>query len=467
MVLEEAVARNEQLRAENARLHAEIRRLTTMVERLTRQLDQLLAKLGEVPPKPAAEKKEVSKESRGEPGEPPAKEPPKRHNHGRSGIPEGLTESTERIPHPEKCSCGGTFQNNGSIENEQYDFVRAHVRRHRTVRETGRCNRCGRRYTPPMPPIPFEHASCTFRMMAWVLYAKCALHLPLDRLRREFNLQGAKISTAMITRWFAKGAELLHIIVVQLRMDLLAGDHIRMDGTGILVLDFTTKGKPAPTGHVTVFCEGRIVIYHYSPDKRGEHAENFLTLETKKDGSKVIWEGTITADAESAHDRLFKDGRRIEAGCNAHALRKFRDDADVAPLLADQALTFIDRFYKAEHEAIAQQLTGAALLSYRQDHAGPVSIEFRVWLDAHIGDLLPSNPVRKAMQYYLNHWTALTRFLSDPKVALDHNHSEHALRKLGVGRKNWLFAGGPEGAVHVCDMLSIIESCKAESLDRV
>lgn len=474
MTLEDALTLIDQLRAkeaayleEKASMRAEIGRLTTAVERLTRQLDQLLAKLGEAPRKQASD--EAGKTEGGDKpskGAPPVNpRPPKRHNHGRGGIPDDLPDNIERINHPEDCPCGGKFQTNGTVENEQYDFVRSHVRRRRIIRVLGRCNHCGRRYTPPLPPMPMEHASCTFEMMAWVLYAKVALHLPLDRQRREFNLQGARISTAMITRWFIVGTDLLRVVVAQIRLEILAGKHLRMDGTGIKVLDFSSKGKPAPIGHVTVYCAGACVVYHYSPNKKGEHAEDFLTLEMKQDGTKVLWTGTITADAESAHDRLFKDGERIEAGCNAHGLRKFRDDADVAPLLADKALSFIDRFYKAEHEAKDLALTDEALLAYRQEHAGPASLEFRAWLDEHIGELLPSNPVRKAMQYYINHWPALTRFLVDPKVPLDNNQSENALRKLVVGRKNWLFAGGPDGAVRVCDDLSVIESCKAEGVD--
>jgi hypothetical protein len=263
--------------------------------------------------------------------------------------------------------------------------------------------------------MPFERASCTFEMMAWVLYAKCALHLPLDRQRRDFALQGATISTAMITRWFAEGGDLLRVIVAQLRLVLLASDHIHMDGSGITVLDFGRKGQPAPRGHVTVFCRANLAVFHYAPTKEGRHTEQFLTHKLP-DGSFLLWKGTITADAESAHDRLFGNGDRVESGCNAHGLRKFRDQADKAPLLADAALSFIGRFYDAEDTAFAAGLTGTALLAHRQAHAAPVAVEFHAWLALHIEDLLPSNPVRKAMQYYLNHWDALTRFLADPAV---------------------------------------------------
>jgi len=468
---EKALAELARKEAENTALRAEVRRLTTMVERLTRQLDQLLAKLGEAPRKPGSGTPETGAD--GEPvqaagtsGHTSPRPPPRRHAHGRGGIPEELPRDTQVVPPPDRCPyCGEPDPPVADqVESEQYHFVRAHVRVRRIVRKVGRCRRCGRRLTPPLPPMPFERASCTFEMIAWVLYAKCALHLPLDRQRRDFELQGAPISSAMITRWFAEGGDLLRPIVERLRLDLLAGDHVRLDGTGLTVLDFDHKGRPAPRGHVVVFCREDLAVFHYAPTKEGRHVEDFLTRRLP-DGSLLAWKGTITADAESAHDRLFGNGDRLETGCNAHGLRKFRDEADKAPLIADTALSFIGRLYDVEADARAAGLAGPSLLEHRQRHAAPVSAEFRAWLDLHIDDLLPSNPVRKAMQYYLNHWDALTRFLSDPAAPIDNNLSERLLRPLAVGRRNWMFAGGANGARRVCDVLSVVETCKLLHVD--
>jgi len=46
--------------------------------------------------------------------------------------------------------------------------------------------------------------------------------------------------------------------------------------------------------------------------------------------------------------------------------------------------------------------------------------------------LLLKNPVRQANQYYLKHWTALTRFLDDPLVPLDNNLAERLLRAVAI-----------------------------------
>ena len=475
-------AEREQDRAERARDRAEIQRLVGMIERLTRQLDLLLAQRGEKPTKPEApDPTEGSTDASSEPSAPPPKKkkerkPPRRHEHGPGLLPPDLERHTVEVPTPQRCphcEAGGPLSVIETLVSEQYDHVRAYVRVRRTVRKVCLCTHCLRRVTPPQPPMPFDRAACTTEMMAWVLYAKCALHLPLDRLRRDFNRQGATISSPAITRWFARGAELLALIVAAMRLVLLTGEHLQFDGTGITVLDLDSSGRPAPRGQVLVFCSTEIAVFHYTASKEGAHIEDFLTRKEKigedengKDITRaILWRGTATADALSAHDRLFKSGTLLEGGCNAHGFRKFRDDADKAPLLADTAMAFIGAFFAHEARAKADGVVGDALLAHRQAHCGPIAKDFHAWLAEHIEDLLPSNPVRKAMQYYINHWTALMRFLTDSRVPLDNNLSERLLRALAVGRKNWMFAGGEAGARAVCNVLSLIETAKLIGVD--
>jgi len=133
--------------------------------------------------------------------------------------------------------------------------------------------------------------------------------------------------------------------------------------------------------------------------------------------------------------------------------------------LAGRALAFIGRFYAEEAKAREQGLTGVELLAWRQTHVAPVARDFRSWLTDHLDDLLPDNPVRKAMKYYVNHWDALTRFLEDPDVPLDNNWSERALRSVNLIRNNSLFAGGEEGAVRLCTLLTLVSTCRLIGVD--
>ena len=56
-------------------------------------------------------------------------------------------------------------------------------------------------------------------------------------------------------------------------------------------------------------------------------------------------------------------------------------------------------------------------------------------------------------------------FLTDGRVAIDNNPAERALRPIGIGRKNWLFAGSQSGAERAALFYSIFGSCKIHSIN--
>ena len=491
------VARGRQEAAKDrAEFQREIARLVTMVEGLTKQLDLLLrdrdderraelAKLREEAKAAALRAAGGTSDGDGSGPEPPPKlsraERRRRSKHGRKPIPPKVPRDLHELKPDKCCHCGhDRLLLLEKTISEEWDYVRAHLRCRRTERTVCRCAKCEKRVTPPQPPMPFDRAACTFAMMAWLCFGKCGLFLPLDRIQRDFEDQGGRIPSSTLTRWWQQGADLLFPVAGAVRWGLLATDHIRTDGTGLLVVYPRVKGQPVKgaaragetdadgyllarppsNGQILVFGNDEHAVYHFTPDKKGHHAEDFLVVGEDADGNPIMWRGTITADALSAHDCLFDNGDRIEAGCNAHGLRKFRDDADKAPLLASRALGFIDRLYVIEGEARSRQLRGAELLAHRIEHAGPVVGEFEAWIDRHIEDLLPSHPIRKAMQYYINHWDALTRFLADPAVELDNNWSERALRKVALLRNNSMYVGGEEGAVRVCTLFTLINTCR-------
>ena len=63
------------------------------------------------------------------------------------------------------------------------------------------------------------------------------------------------------------------------------------------------------------------------------------------------------------------------------------------------------------------------------------------------------------------HSDAFSLFLSDGRVAIDNNPAERALRPIGIGRKNWLFAGADTGAETLARAMTIIETAKMNGLD--
>jgi hypothetical protein len=74
--------------------------------------------------------------------------------------------------------------------------------------------------------------------------------------------------------------------------------------------------------------------------------------------------------------------------------------------------------------------------------------------------VLPQSPIAEAIGYARNQWGALTRFLDDARLKLDNNTAERQLRRVAIGRKNWLFAGSEGGAERACVLYSLLATCK-------
>ena len=71
----------------------------------------------------------------------------------------------------------------------------------------------------------------------------------------------------------------------------------------------------------------------------------------------------------------------------------------------------------------------------------------------------------RALDYSLQGWTALTRFLEDPRLPIDNNDDEQQIRPRSTGRKNWLFAGTLAAGQRAAAITSLIQSAKLNGHD--
>jgi hypothetical protein len=85
---------------------------------------------------------------------------------------------------------------------------------------------------------------------------------------------------------------------------------------------------------------------------------------------------------------------------------------------------------------------------------------FRAWADAQLTRLPAKGDLTNAFRYALSRWSAFCLFLDDGRVAIDNNPAERALRPIGIGRKNWLFAGADTGAETLARAMTLIETAK-------
>jgi transposase len=91
--------------------------------------------------------------------------------------------------------------------------------------------------------------------------------------------------------------------------------------------------------------------------------------------------------------------------------------------------------------------------------------EFKDWLETKRSLTPPKGLLGQAIGYTLANWKKLIIYVEDRRLRPDNNLVENAIRPFVVGRKNWLFAGSPEGAAASATFFSLIETAKANGLE--
>ena len=76
-------------------------------------------------------------------------------------------------------------------------------------------------------------------------------------------------------------------------------------------------------------------------------------------------------------------------------------------------------------------------------------------------DVLPESPTgARALEYVRSRWDAFTRYTTSGILAIDNNPAENALRRVALGRKNWLFAGSDTGGRTAATLFTLIASTR-------
>ena len=79
----------------------------------------------------------------------------------------------------------------------------------------------------------------------------------------------------------------------------------------------------------------------------------------------------------------------------------------------------------------------------------------------------PKTLLGRAAGYIVRNRKPLTRFLHVAKLPLDNNRSEAALRRVALGRKNYLFVGDEDSGKNIAGLFSIVASCVLNGINPV
>ena len=237
---------------------------------------------------------------------PPAKEQPRR-----VALPASFPRRI--VPHePEttQCSCGCSLERIGEDVSEKLDYTPGVFTVEKHIRGKWVCRRCERLIQAPVPAHIIDKGIPTAGLLAQVLIAKYADHMPLYRQESIFGRAGLALPRSTLAQWVGACGVRLQPLVEAMKAQLLTRPVLHADETPVPML------KP---GHgrthraylwsyaTSEYDQHKSVIYDFADGRGGVHAREFL-------GG---WQGKLVCDDYSGYKALFERGV-IEVGCMAH-----------------------------------------------------------------------------------------------------------------------------------------------------
>jgi transposase len=198
------------------------------------------------------------------------------------------------------------------------------------------------------------------------------------------------------------------------------------------------------------------VVFDFADSRAGQHAREFLGFDDER--PELGWRGTLVCDDYSGYKALFPKGV-TEAGCLAHARRKFFDLwANHKSGIAEEAIKLFARLY--EIEAALKDLDSDERRRCRQQDAKPAAETLHRWLIGHRLKVPDGSAIARAIDYSLSRWAALTRYIDTGDLPADNNRVENLIRPIALGRSNWLFAGSLRAGKRAANIMSLLHTAR-------
>lgn len=392
-----------------------------------------------------------------------------RKKPGRKPIPKDVPMERIEYELPEEeriCEiCGGPLHEMSEQCRHEVKLIPAQVKIVQHARLVYGCRNCEKNgievpiKTANAPKPVIEKGLASPSAVAYVMNMKFVEGVPLYRQEQHYARLGIDLSRGVLSNWMIKGSRWLELIYGQLKLKLLDQEILHADETTLQVLK--EPGRAAERkSYMWLYrtgCVGPpIVLFDYQPSREGENPKKFL------EGFK----GYLHVDGYAGYHNI---PDVMLAGCWAHFRRKFIEALKGLPSKkrsgsrAKEALNKIDRLFAIERRL--KNCTPEQRLEQRNLQSRPIVEYLHKWLQDIEPAILPKSLFGLGVNYGLQQWPKLLRFLEDGRIEMDNNRAERSIKPFVIGRKNWLFANTPKGARASAVIYSLVETSKENKLN--
>ena len=385
-----------------------------------------------------------------------------KHKPKRQPLPANLPRrEIHHEPGNTTCHCGCQLKRIGQDVAEKLDYQPGVFTVERHIRGKWVCAKCETLIQAPVPAHVIDKGIPTAGLLAQVLVAKYADHLPLYRQEGIFARAGLAIARSTLAQWVGQCGVQLQPLVDALRAELLRHSVLHADETPVAMLkpgNGKTHRAYLWSYCTTTYNETKAVVFDFADSRAGQHARDFLGLPSE-DG----WHGSLVCDDYSGYKACFEMGVS-EAGCLAHARRKFHELwVHHQSTIGERALKFFIQLYEIEREV--RELSPPHRKRIRQERSRPVADAMHLWLIEQRKKVPEGSATVRAIDYSLGRWPALTRYIDNGELPADNNWVENQIRPIAIGRNNWLFAGSLRAGKRAAAVMSLVHSARLNGHD--
>jgi transposase len=362
-----------------------------------------------------------------------------------------------------QCGCGGVFAEIGADVSEQLDYVPAKVQVLRHVRVKYACPGCEQCVkTAALPEHILPKSNASPGLLAQLVTSKYVDSLPLYRQEAMFERHGVRLPRATQAAWMIGLTVPLQPLLNLMDERLRSSGYVRIDETRVQVLN--SDKAPRALHWMWVRVAGpkhrRIILFDYDPSRGGEVADALI------EGCS----GYLQSDGYQAYEGVSARAGLLHVGCFAHARRRFFEALKALPnaqrkqaSAAHEAVRRIDALYLIERQI--KDLSDEERTRIRREEAMPQLASLHEWASRMQHETMPSGKLGEALGYLITQWPKLVRYVDDPRLAIDTNLAENAIRPFALGRRNWLFADTVKGAKASAALYSIVSTARANGLE--
>ena len=206
-------------------------------------------------------------------------------------------------PDSTTCACGCQLKRIGEDVAEKLDYVPGVFSVERHIRGKWACAKCETLTQAPVDAHVIDKGIPTTGLLAQVLVAKFADHLPLYRQEAIFGRAGLAIPRSTLGAWVGSCGVQLQPLVDALKAEILSHSVVHADETPVQMLK-PGNGK-THRAYLWAYAAGafedtKAVVYDFCESRAGENAKVFL-------GG---WRGSLVCDDFSGYKQLMTQGGR-------------------------------------------------------------------------------------------------------------------------------------------------------------